>query len=199
MGTPPTPARSDQLTAKRAYLRADVRRRQLLAAAERLIAREGLRGVTMVALAAEAGVSRQLVYDHFADVADVYDAFYDAQVTTYAEAVDRVIGEADGRRPAMAVFRYLLDLPADDQQVVRALVVDPGLPEVQRARERFRRRIVEKWSTLLPDREPEAAAALVWAVLGSFLALADLVARGELGRATAEDAAAAILGGLRQV
>ena len=54
--------------ATRPYLRPDERRRQLLEAASRLFDRGGFTAVTMSAVAAEAGASRRLVYDHFADL-----------------------------------------------------------------------------------------------------------------------------------
>ena len=49
-------------------MRAADRRRQLLEAAGRVAGREGLGRLTMVGVATEAGVSRQLVYEHFADL-----------------------------------------------------------------------------------------------------------------------------------
>ncbi len=52
-------------TPKRPYLRAAARRRQLLDAAGRLFDRSGFGGITMAGAAVEAGVSRQLVYDHW--------------------------------------------------------------------------------------------------------------------------------------
>ena len=56
------------VSSPRPYLRAELRRNQLLEAADRLFARSGYAGITMQAVAAEAGVSRRLVYDHFSDV-----------------------------------------------------------------------------------------------------------------------------------
>ena len=54
--------------ARRPYLRAADRRRQLLDAAMTIAGRDGIERITMVAVAAEAGVSRQLLYEHFSDL-----------------------------------------------------------------------------------------------------------------------------------
>ena len=51
--------------APRKYLRAGERREQLLAAAADLVGKQGWGGLGMIPLAEAAGVSRQLVYEHF--------------------------------------------------------------------------------------------------------------------------------------
>ncbi len=72
--------------AARAYLRPDERRRQLLDAASRLFDRGGFTAITVSAVATEAGASRRLVYDHFADLGDLYAAFFEDRVARWAAA-----------------------------------------------------------------------------------------------------------------
>ena len=64
---------------KRSYLPAPVRRSLIVQSASRLISRDGLNGLTMVAVAKEAGVSRQLVYDHFPDLPSLFEAAFAEQ------------------------------------------------------------------------------------------------------------------------
>ena len=52
---------------KRPYMASHQRRRALLDVAAEIVGRSGWSALTMKGLAAEAGVSRQLVYDHFED------------------------------------------------------------------------------------------------------------------------------------
>lgn len=59
---------SSTADAKRAYLKRDKRRATLLDAAARLVEKKGWDALTMVSLAREARISRQLVYQHFASV-----------------------------------------------------------------------------------------------------------------------------------
>jgi AcrR family transcriptional regulator len=51
------------------------RRRQIFDAVARLVDREGFARVTMVAAAEEAGVSRRLLCDHFADLSTLLRDF----------------------------------------------------------------------------------------------------------------------------
>lgn len=181
----------------RAYLRADARRRQLLDAAARLFARDGYAGMTMVALAAEAGVSRRLVYDHFPDVATLYDAFFDDRASRYLTAIDQALADADGE-PGSALagaFGRLLDMPADDQRAVRLLVADPGMPELEGLRERFRARVEQRWLPFVEAArvDPGYARALLWTLVSGLLALADLAERGEISREDATILATAVV------
>lgn len=170
--------------AKRPYLRPDDRRRQLLDAASRLFVREGYSGITMVALAAEAGVSRRLVYDHFPDLASLYEAFFDDRATRYLAALDAAVDRADGDGAAAfaGAFAQLLSMPADDQRAVRLLVADPGLPDLDPLRDRFRRRVEARWLAHLPPSDAQTARAVLWTLVGGLFALAELVSRGEVSR-----------------
>ena len=139
---------------KRAYLKTDDRRRQLLDAAARLFVRDGYAGLTMVAVAAEAGVSRRLVYDHFADLASLYAAFFDDRAARYLAAINEAVDAAGDTASAFpAAFTQLLAMPADDQRAVRVLITDPGLPDLDPVRERFRRHVEEQWLDSIPAIE----------------------------------------------
>lgn len=169
---------------KRPYLRTADRRRQLLDAASRLFVREGYSGLTMVALAAEAGVSRRLVYDHFPDLPSLYGAFFDDRATRYLAAIDEAFDRAGGHGSAAfaGAFAQLLAMPSDDQRAVRLLVADPGLPDLERLRERFRQHVERRWMGRLPAIHGTNARAVLWTLIGGLFALAELVSRDEVSR-----------------
>jgi AcrR family transcriptional regulator len=163
---------------KRPYLRTDDRRRQLLDAAARLFAREGYAGLTMVALATEAGVSRRLVYDHFPDLASLHAAFFDDRAERYLAAIAEAVEAADDDSAFPAAFAHLLAMPADDQRAIRVLVADPGLADLDPVRERFREHVEQQWLGRLP--EGEHARAVLWTLVTGLFGLAELVSRDEV-------------------
>ena len=177
---------SVQFMVKRPYLRTDDRRQQLLEATSRLLARNGLLGITMVAVAAEAGVSRRLVYDHFTDLTSLFEAFFEDRANRSLVAIDRAILTGEG--PASGVagsYAELLAMPIEDQQAIRLLVAGPGLPALESVRARFREHIEQRWLPRLPVADTEMARALLWTLVSGVLGLAELVERGDLSKTAA--------------
>jgi AcrR family transcriptional regulator len=175
-------------TATRPYLRADARRDQLLEAAARLFERGGYAGLTMVALAGEAGVSRRLVYDHFPDVASLYNAFFTDRAARHLGAIDGALAEAGPDRVAgfTAAFARLLAVPPDDRRAIRLVLTDADLPELAPVRARFRAHVEKRWLHALGrggDRRTDRAR--LWMVVNALFALADLVDRREISGAAA--------------
>lgn len=167
-------------TKKRPYLRAADRRRQLLDAAGRLFDGAGFGGVTMAGTATEAGVSRRLVYDHFGDLAALYEAFVEDRLARYRVGTPD-ISQLRPDDAAAAMFRHLLTIPPTDRRVVRLLVADVGLPALDRVRDRFRRDELARWPTPShPGQRDASANAAMWATASALLALADAVAGGEV-------------------
>jgi AcrR family transcriptional regulator len=123
----PRPAKQ----APRPYLSAPRRRDHLLEAAGRLVRHGGWATLSMQGLAAAAGVSRQLVYEHFATADDLnlatlahlFERAYTAQLAMAASAgdVDATIRKS---------FTFFLDLPLEERHALRALAVEsePGRP-----------------------------------------------------------------------
>lgn len=169
----------------RPYLREADRRRQLLDATLRLVERSGIEAVTMSAVAREAGVSRRLVYDHFADLAALFEAFLDDRVQRYGVMVESTIGSVDDPvARAVAMFTQVSTLPREELRLARTLVTGTGAAELDRARERFRRHVISRWFGDDDAARNDAAAATVWAMAAAVLTIADLVARGELAADT---------------
>lgn len=186
-----TPTVERRQTGKRPYLRPADRRRHLLDATARVFGRSGLAGITVVAVAAEAGVSRRLVYDHFEDLAALLEAFFEERLAVFIDAVDRSAGGVDVEPSGTlaAGLREMLARPPADLAAVDLIVRGTGVPELERLRRRLRAHLEERWLPVVdPGRtDPELGGVLLWAVLGGVLALAGQVSAGRLDadRATA--------------
>jgi AcrR family transcriptional regulator len=181
----------------RPYLPAPERRRRLLDAAARCFARDGYAGLTMVALAEEAGVSRRLVYNHFPDLGSLCEAYFDDRTRRYLDGIDDAVvaGGTDRLAAFTGAFRHLLAMPADDQRAIRVLLTDPGLPDLAPLQARVRAHIEARW--LAPFRarvdDPALARALLWTVVNGLFGLADVVARGDLTTDAATELADALV------
>ena len=176
--------RNDINAKRRTYLRADDRHRQLLEATARVCEREGLLGVTMVAVAEEAHASRRLVYDHFRDLPTLYESFFEDRASRYLESSERVVADAGGDPVALitGTFRHLLTISTDDTRALRILVADAGPADLDGVRDRLRTRVLTRWLPRLEERgiDRALASAVVWTLLSAFLTLADQVNRGEI-------------------
>lgn len=185
-------------TNTRPYLREADRRRQLLDAMLRLVRQNGIDAVTMSAVAREADVSRRLVYDHFADLSTLYEAFLDDRVQQYGAIFDSTVDAASSpAERAVAMFGQALALPREELRIARMLVAGTGSAVLDGARARFRRHVVDHWiDTEQPDTD-DTAAALVWAMAAAVLTTADQVDRGELTRRAGEHVVRALVTGGR--
>jgi AcrR family transcriptional regulator len=169
---------------KRSYLPAGVRRSLILEAASRLISRDGLHGLTMVAVAKEAGISRQLVYDHFPDLPRLFEAAFAEQARQYALGLDDVfaLGAREAATLASRLFEHMLSLGPETRRVVRALISGAIPVELAGVREQFRATIGNRWSPWFRawGLDDQSSHALVWVMTASYLSLAELVDDGEI-------------------
>ena len=177
----------------RTYLPAPKRRDHLLDAAGRLVRSRGWSGLSMQGLAAAAGVSRQLVYEHFATADELHLAtlthlFERAYTSTEAVAASGAgVEETIGR--SLALF---LDLPLEERRALRALAIEtePGRTSVAKARARLRSRIAAVWVPYVREQTGVAeaeATALAWMLTTAAWGLSDTIADGTLGRVRAID------------
>jgi AcrR family transcriptional regulator len=170
---------------KRSYVSSVERESLILQAASRLISRDGLNGLTMVAVAKQAGVSRQLVYDHFPDLPTLFQAVFADQVRRYERGLDEIFALGAGDAAAMAgrLFEHVLALGPETLQVVRALVGGAIPVELAGLREQFRTRVAERWSVWFRSLrfDDQRSNALVWVMTAAYLSLGELVGDGEIG------------------
>jgi AcrR family transcriptional regulator len=178
----------------RPYLRAGERRAQLLEAAATIVGREGLGGLTIAGLAAEAGVSRQWVYEHFSDLDSLYRALILDRFASLDTSIDAATSRMAGTELATFAARELFALVPADRRILRALVDGAGWnrPELAGIESELRERIFKRWTSHVRStgQDELQARAIVWAVVNAAFGLADQVER----EALTPERAVAILG-----
>ncbi|MEU2432159.1 TetR family transcriptional regulator [Streptomyces sp. NPDC007861] len=108
----------------------DQRRRELLEAADRVVLRDGP-GASMNAIAAEAGITKPILYRHFGDKGGLYRALAKRHTDALLDALRTAIDASSDRRERVEhtldtylaaiearpqVYRFLMH-PADDPQL----------------------------------------------------------------------------------
>ncbi len=166
----------------RKYLRAGERREQLLVAAAELVGKRGWEGLGMIPLAEAAGVSRQLVYEHFENV-DVLQL----EVTRFLfEGVFRAVSEALERHPEDLLaatrtgIRLMLQLPRAARLALCDLAAGPADPgsAVDRLRAHTKQQVTDLWVEPIHRQtgiDVRQARALAWTMNVASWALFDLV------------------------
>ncbi|UUL75658.1 TetR/AcrR family transcriptional regulator [Pseudarthrobacter sp. Fe7] len=74
----------------------DAVRRAVLDAAARLVAGHGLAGVTMSAVAQNAGIGRATLYKYFPDVESILAAWHERQIESHLTELTRVRDRTEG-------------------------------------------------------------------------------------------------------
>lgn len=170
------------------------RREQLLDTALTTVRDHGTDGLTLVTLAEAAGVSRPIVYDHFATRPELLLALYRRLDERHRWAAEQAVREADptvdeiARVMSAAYFACATDMPEFDA-ISAALKGNPAVRAIQRDMlDNYR-----DWmaTTLLPHSRLTATALRLRcvAVLG---AAETLGAELNRGATTADDAIAAL-------
>lgn len=150
----------------------------MLVEAATQLAEEGLDAISMESVAAQAGVSRPLVYKHFANRDELLAAVFRQQAieldTSIAAAVE---GTASFEDKVRALVRAVLEAVSSHGAIfiplLRAGVRDPAFRKEQRARDR---RTVRFFATLaadefdLDDVQAKAATAVLLSGIDSILA-----------------------------
>jgi AcrR family transcriptional regulator len=169
----------------RTYLRADERRRQLLAAAAELVGKRGWEALGMAPLAAAAGISRQLVYEHFENLPalrlEVTRYLFEEMFEAASEALERF--PDDLAAAARTAVRLQLELPRGAQLALREIGPGPASAStpVRRLRTRVRQQVTETWAAGIQRNsklDPHQARALAWMMTVASWSLFDLVADG---------------------
>lgn len=178
----------------RKYLRAGERREQLLATGADLVGKSGWEALGMIPLAEAAGVSRQLVYEHFENV----DVLHFEVTRFLFEEVFRTVSEALERHPEDLIatmrtgIRLMLELPRGAQLALRELSASPADPDsaVDRLRARVKKQVTDLWFEPIHRQagiEAHEARALAWILNVASWGLFDLVDDGIFTREEAAD------------
>ena len=138
------------------------RRQQLLDIGRRLFAERGFEGTSIEEIAAQAGVSKPVVYEHFGGKEGLYAVVVDREVERLT-TVTMTLFEGTHSRPkfeaaAVSLLRYI----EDNADGFRILVRDssPGPPPARTAR--CWRTSRARWSTSWPTSSSPAAGTRSW-------------------------------------
>src|SRR5690242_4275847 len=147
----------------------DDRRGQLLAAADRVVQREGP-AASMNVIAAEAGITKPILYRHFSDKGGLYRALADRHIELLLERLRAALLTRGGlrARTRATVEAYLASIE-EQPQVYRFLLQRAAVeePDVRGQVVGFVRRFGEELATGI-QHEPELGTvdpgrALIWA------------------------------------
>ena len=179
---------------KRPYMASQQRRRALLDVATEIVGRGGWNALTMKGLAAEAGVSRQLVYDHFEDGGRLLLSTIEHLFQESHRATAEVLQGSAGDVPTTIreAYRIFLEMPAAQRRTLRAISGDfvPEQPETRKAIAVMREQIFALW---LPYARRQTGLAkaelrpLVWMLNAAAWGLADLVEDGTVSKKRATE------------
>jgi AcrR family transcriptional regulator len=167
---------------KRPYMPATDRRAALLDVAAEIVGRSGWSALTMKGLALAAGVSRQLVYEHFEDGPQLFSAAIKHLFERTYQATAEVLQKPRGDLPATirAAYQIFLDMPAAQRRALRALSGDIGTnrPETHKARTLMRHEILALWMPYAKRQtglDESRLRPIVWMLTTAAWGLADLV------------------------
>jgi len=172
-------------TGTRPYLRAEDRRRQLLEVATRIAGQEGVEQLTIVGLANAAGVSRQLVYDHFSDLSSLVAAMLMDRFAAVDEAMARTAHPSEPRdavQTAREAAKRYLELSREDRHILRSLLAhtDASQHELSELVLLLRERSINRWGPILCTSDGVGARARTWAIVSALHGLGDLLSTGVL-------------------
>jgi len=85
-------------------------RQDILAAARKVFARQGVTRTTLGEIAAAAGVTRGAIYWHFADKTELFFAMREQVAVPMIDQIDLALVRADVSDPAAGVERFLLGI-----------------------------------------------------------------------------------------
>jgi AcrR family transcriptional regulator len=151
-------------------LPADRRRQQLLDVALKLFAQRGFNATTMDDIAEAAGVTKPLLYQHFASKRALYLELLDSVSHTMLEAIGKAIAAAGGPRQQVeggfAAYFHLVVTHADAFHLLFGSDV-PNDPELSRAVRKVEDSIAESIDVLIDaGLEEDHRRLLAFAVVG---------------------------------
>ena len=150
--------------APRRRMPAPLRREAILVAAEEVFARRGYHGAALEDIAQVAGISKALIYEHFASKRELHASLVNAHVE---EIFQRLLASAAADRPGEERLRggidAFLSFVEEHREAWRALFRDAADPEVGDVIERVQAQATAVIAALIaadPDAPPEAAHAI---------------------------------------
>ena len=171
---------------KRQYLSAQSRRESILRVADEVLAKEGVAHLSIVEVAHRAGISRQLVYQHFSDLNALLVDVIKMRLAELQLSLDSPDGgrRLEVRELVEIQLRRLVKMSARDRQLMRNIFGDitalpkdlwPTISEIRRA-------VVFRWTKLIdPQAEPNSLSfAKIGLIMHAIMGAWDMVLDGSL-------------------
>ncbi|HEY1058539.1 MAG TPA: TetR/AcrR family transcriptional regulator [Limnobacter sp.] len=174
---------------KRPYLGKEERRKSLLKTAADLVESQGWAVLTMSALADKAGVSRQLVYQHFPNLESLLAATAMNIYMSTAEGTGKAIAQHAGdiKMAIRTAALVSLDLPRGRGDALWQLVSGTtlGSPELESIRIGIRETILQLWAPMLKqlrDGDEKQGRTLAWMLVMAFWGVRQMIRDGLITR-----------------
>ncbi len=176
---------------KRTRMARGARREQLLAAANTIVASEGIRGLTMERLSEVARISKPVVYSHFENSSELLVAL----LQNYWDEVDRRVpnapraGQSFEDHLSESVHAHLgvvLNREGAVRHVLHTVIEDPLIEQLRTQREQ---QVVERWAqktSAYYSISPEQSELIAVVYRGALEAAASYVSRFPVKRSDVE-------------
>lgn len=179
----------------RTYLDHDTRRQSLVDAAVRVFNEGGFEGLTNAAVAAEAGVSRALVYSFFPDNPSLIQAFLDDRLTNFKSVVESLGTDTTNPldRTAAALHGMIQQLSVMELRSLKAVLAAGTDEQRQPIYDSFVAFSTSRWeNTIDMSQDRTALKATIWLFIEILISMALIVKSGDMTSEQAESVARAM-------
>ncbi|QKH36803.1 TetR/AcrR family transcriptional regulator [Achromobacter pestifer] len=170
----------------------DERQRQLLDVAWKLISGEGTDALTLGRLAAEAGITKPVAYDHFGTRNGLLVALYqdfDVRQTALIDAAIAASKPVLKEKARVIAAGYIECVMTQGREIPGVLAALGGSPELAAVKHQYQLAFIKKCQAILaPYAGPAGIAqAGMWAMLGAADGLAHAAVAQDIGMEQARD------------
>jgi len=179
----------------RTYLDHDARRQSLVDAAVRVFNQGGFEGITNAAVAAEAGVSRALVYSFFPDNPSLMQAFLDDRLTNFRSLVESLATDMTNPldRTAAALHGMIQKLSVMELRSLKAVLAAGTDEQRQPIYDSFVAFVTSRWeNTIDMSQDRTALKATILLFIEILISMALIVKSGDMTSEQAEGVARAM-------
>ena len=186
---------------RRRRLKSDERRADLLEAAKRVLSNGGWDALSMVSVADESGVTKRIVYNHFANPQEIIEALIAsplAEITAQARTLSELfVGRTSSPREILDASLDLSARISPDGWFVLRAVYSRQLPlEFKPIEDYAGQLVMQLWGTVFEQSvlDEKQKIDIMFFIYGAVLDMAKLDRDGELSEAQREEMFDRILG-----
>lgn len=167
----------------RTYLDHDTRRQSLVDAAARVFNQGGFEGITNAAVAAEAGVSRALVYSFFPDNPSLMQAFLDDRLRNFKSVVESLGTDTTNPldRTAAALHGLIQQLSVMELRSLKAVLAAGTDEQRQPIYDSFVAFSTSRWENAIDmSQDRTALKVTIWLFIEILISMALIVKSGDM-------------------